>query len=327
MEKIKKLVTSLSKGTDHTLCILNGVLGDILEKGNTPLAMKMKLYVENKPVSMTKKSLSEIKLSNNKKICILAHGSCGSIKGWNFKEDPSNNYGSLLKKEKEITPFFLRYNSGLHISTNGKRLSDLLEKLVCHHPEKISELVLVGHSMGGLVFRSACHYGQKEKRKWVKLVTKIFYLGSPHLGTHLEKLGKLTTTVLSQIPNPVTKAIVSLGNLRSAGIKDLRHGYLIDEDWQQKNADNLFYRHENRIPLLDTADHYLICGTLSKVADSKMGRFFGDGMVHPASGMGRGLFSSNDIPFLKHHCKIILGISHARLQRSPRVYEQIREWM
>ncbi len=326
LKKIPKIFASLSKVTERSLCILNGVLGDTLEKRNAALAMKMRLYIADKPLTMAKRSLRKINLPENGKICILAHGSCGSEKGWGFKDNSSIHYGSLLEKDRGFTSFFLRYNSGLHISTNGKRLSDLLEKFILSYPRKIREIVLVGHSMGGLVFRSACHYGQKENKKWVKLVRKVFYLGSPHLGTHFEKLGKLTTTLLNQIPNPITKALVFLGDLRSAGIKDLRHGYLVDEDWKKKNADRLFYWHENKTPLLKKANHYLICGTLSKVADSKMGRLFGDGLVHPASARGRSLFTLNPIPFLEEHCKIIPGISHTHLQRSARVYEQIRKW-
>ncbi|MBI2336132.1 MAG: hypothetical protein HYU97_05165 [Deltaproteobacteria bacterium] len=315
---MKSFFTSLPKKVDRILCVVNGVIGDTLEKSKTRLAIKMKLYMAGGPLTLSKNSLSKITPPDTGKICILAHGSCGSEKGWGFSHDMSTNYGSLLQKDFGYAPFFLRYNSGMHISTNGRHLSNLLEKFMGCYPGKIGEIVLVGHSMGGLVFRSACYYGQKEKRRWIKFIRKIFYLGTPHLGTHLEKLGKLTTVILNQIPNPITKAIVILGDLRSAGIKDLRHGYVIDEDWQKKNAGDLFYWHQNKPPLLKKVDHYLICGTLSKVANSKMGRWFGDGLVHLASGTG--------IPFLQDHCKIIPRISHEHLQRSARVYEQIREW-
>ena len=108
--------------------------------------------------------------------------------------------------------------------------------------------------------------------------------------------------------------------------KDLRHGYLTDEDWRGKNADSVFYWHQTKTPLLKKASHYLICGTLSKVANSRMGRLFGDGLVHPASGTGQGLFSSSTIPFLRDHCKVIPGISHQHLRRSGKVYGQIKAW-
>lgn len=273
--------------------------------------------------------LSSSKISGSGKICILAHGSCGSEMGWTFFDEASGektDYGSLLERDFGFAPLYLRYNSGLHISTNGKRLSALLEKLIASSPTKIREVVLVGHSMGGLLFRSACHYGQKENRKWIRLVSKVFYLGSPHLGTHWEKLGKLTTTVLNTIPTPVTRLISTLGELRSAGVKDLRHGYVTDEDWRRKNANDLFYRHRNRTPLLETAGHYLICGTLSKVPGSKIGSLLGDGLVPTASGTGQGYFPSSAIPFRKEHCRILLGISHYRLQKSLRVYEQMKQW-
>lgn len=323
---MKKLLRSLPQKALPLLSVVNGVIGDTLEKRKTGLAIKMKLYSKDKVLILTKKSLSKIELPSSGRICILAHGMCGTEKGWNFKGDTFSNYGSLLEKDKGLTPLFLRYNSGLHISTNGKRLSNLLEKLIRCYPTKVSELMLVGHSMGGLIFRSACHYGEKDKKRWVKLVSKIFYIGSPHFGTHFEKFGKLSMTLLNLIPNPFTKAIASLGDLRSDGIKDLRHGYILDKDWRKKNADNLLYWHENKTPLLKNANHYLICGTLSKDANSKWGRLVGDGLVHPASGTGKGLISSNNIPFLEHHCKIISGISHPHLQRSRRVYEQILKW-
>lgn len=326
MKKIHKFVTSLANGSERALCVLNGVLGDTLAENKVGLALRMALFDGRGPITLTRQALRRKLGTDAGKICILAHGSCASEKGWEYKKQRGLNYGTFLQKDFGYTPFFLRYNSGLHISTNGKHLSDLLEKFTARYPQAVNEIVLVGHSMGGLVFRSACFYGEKENRNWVRHVTKIFYLGSPHLGTHLEKLGKLTTTVLNCIPNPVTKMIVSLGDLRSAGVKDLRHGYLTDEDWKGKNADSLFYWPANNTPLLKHADHYLICGTLSRVAESRMGRLFGDGLVHPASGTGRGWAKNRAIPFLDDNCKVFAGISHNELQRNARVYKQIHEW-
>lgn len=326
MKQLRNFSKAFVKGRNRTIAILNGIFGDSLEKHQSSFSTKMKIYAGNKPLVLTKKALSEAGLPINGKICFLAHGMCGSEKGWNFKEDPSLNYGSLLEKDTGLAPLFLRYNSGLHISENGKRLSEMLEKLVLHYPTQVSELVLVGHSMGGLVFRSACYYGEKEKKRWVRLVKKVFYLGSPHLGNHFELLGKITTSVLSLIPNPITKALVTLGDLRSAGIKDLRHGYITDEDWSAEKANDLFYWHENKIPLLKTAKHYLICGTIAKNSDSKWGRLVGDGVVHPASATGKSLFTSSPIPFAKENCRTFSETSHIELQKSLRVYEQIRAW-
>ena len=77
----------------------------------------------------------------------------------------------------------VRYNTGLHVSENGRGLARLLDEMVEEWPCQLEELVLIGHSMGGLVARSACHYGAS----WTDRVRHVFCLGSPHLGADLEK--------------------------------------------------------------------------------------------------------------------------------------------
>ena len=231
MSKIQKIFTTLARGKDRALSIVNGIIGDTFEKKKSSFAIQMEFFAEGKPpdgkpLLLTKTALAKMNLPQTGKISILTHGNCASQTSWGFKGNPSKNYGLLLQKDAGFTPFFVRYNSGLHISTNGKRFSDLLEKLVRFYPVEVTDIVLIGHSMGGLIYRSACHYGEKEKKKWVKLTKKIFYLGSPHLGTHFEKFGKLTTTILSQIPNLTTKVLARLIDLRSDGIKDIRHPYI-----------------------------------------------------------------------------------------------------
>jgi hypothetical protein len=49
-------------------------------------------------------------------------------------------------------------------------------------------------------------------------------------------------------------------------------------------------------------------------------------MVHPGSGIGKGLLPSSRIPFVEDHCKIFPGLSHYNLLKSMKVYRQIREW-
>lgn len=318
------LVVSLSGERLGYLSVLNGVIGDMLEGRKNRYSIPMALYAGEERQPITESSLDQLDLAEGGRIAILAHGSCNSEKDWGFDHAPLTDYGSLLRDDLGFSPFYLRYNSGLHISTNGRRLAALLEDLVRRYPQRVEEIVLIGHSMGGLIFRSACYYGRR--KSWVKRVKKIFYLGSPHFGTHFEKFGKLTTTLLRVIPTIPTKALAAFIELRSAGIKDLRHGYLIDQDWQEENADDLLYIHQNKIPLLETADHYLICGTLSRSADSRIGRLFGDGMVHPGSGIGKGLLPTSRIPFPEDHCKVFPGISHYKLLKSRKVYRQLKAW-
>jgi len=71
-----------------------------------------------------------------------------------------------LRDDLGYSPVFLRYNTGLHVSVNGRTLAEILELLQDQWPVPITELVLIGHSMGGLVARSACHYGAELQHGW-----------------------------------------------------------------------------------------------------------------------------------------------------------------
>ncbi|UQX13161.1 hypothetical protein [Candidatus Mycobacterium methanotrophicum] len=41
--------------------------------------------------------------------------------------------------------------------------------------------------MGGLVARSACHYGAQQQHGWTDAISHVVRLGSPHPGADLEK--------------------------------------------------------------------------------------------------------------------------------------------
>ena len=42
---------------------------------------------------------------------------------WDFPGDPDTTYGSLLARDHGVTPIYLRYNTGQHISVNGRELA------------------------------------------------------------------------------------------------------------------------------------------------------------------------------------------------------------
>ena len=127
-----------------------------------------------------------------------------------------------------FTPVYLRYNTGLHISDNGQQLADMLAQLQLLWPGPIDELALVGHSMGGLVVRSACYYGARQHHSWTAAVRHVVCLGSPHLGADLEKAVNVAAWALARLPE--TRAIAGLSTRASCGPKDLRFGSCRDED-------------------------------------------------------------------------------------------------
>ena len=161
---------------------------------------------------------------------VLAHGLCMNDRQWRRKE---HDHGAALAADAGFTPVYLHYNSGLHVSTNGRAFAGLLEALLGTWPVPVDELVIVGHSMGGLLARSAYHYSGVAGHAWPRHLRKIVFLGTPHHGTAFERGGNWVTVTLGV--SRYTVAFACLGKIRSAGITDLRYGSLLDEDWEYRD--------------------------------------------------------------------------------------------
>jgi triacylglycerol lipase len=309
---------------------LNAVLGDYLERRGNALAIQMSFYHEGVALRLSAESLHAAHLDGSPRVVVLVHGLGQTEACWSFRTDPSSvdgpatsvTYGSSLRDELGLTPFYVRYNTGRRISQNGRDLALLLEQLVLVSPDAIADITLIGHSMGGLVIRSACHYGVALAHTWPQRLRRAFYLGSPHLGSPFEKAGNLATLVLGAIDNPVVRLVHEVADLRGAGIKDLRDGSLLDEDWQPSAAGVPGTRPPSAVPLPAGVAHYFVAGTLTQSQGHLATLLFGDALVRlpsaldPARGAG--------LP--PEHWAILPGILHMNLSRSPEVYARIRAW-
>ncbi len=221
-----------------------------------------------------------------------------------------------------FTPVYLRYNTGLRISENGRALARLLDELLAAWPCGVAELVLVGHSMGGLVARSACHYAELEGRRWTDAVRHVFCLGTPHLGADLEKGVNALGWALGRLPE--TKPIETFLNARSVGIKDLRFGSCIEEDWRDCDPDEFLRDRCREVPFLPDANYYFVGATLS---DGPLGALLGDLLVRLPSASGKGNGRGRSIPFEVDKGHELSGLNHFDLLNHPAVYEQIRAWI
>jgi pimeloyl-ACP methyl ester carboxylesterase len=276
--------------SNAALAALNAAVGDRLVADDSPLAITMALRVGGSDVSATREILAAEYPDASSKVVVFLHGLGETENAWRrhaeqHHEDKVATYGSRLADELGFSPLYVRFNTGLHISENGRRLSRLLTDVLAAWPRAIDEVVLIGHSMGGLVARSACHYGADSNEPWVPLVRDAFYLGSPHLGAPLERLVGFVGWALSK--SSQARPWVTLVSARSAGVKDLRFGYILDDDWRGCDPDTCLEDHRHDVPLLATANHYMISATVTTDPDHPLGRILGDLLVQPASAHGR----------------------------------------
>ena len=315
---------------DHAIGALNAVVGDRLERARNGLRMRMEFRHRGRPLALETEALRRAYPAAARKIAVFVHGLAGNERVWRFYSeehhgDRRTTYGSLLERDLGYSPLYVRYNSGLHISENGGLLADTIGTLVHAWPVPLDEIVLVGHSMGGLVARSACHQGKQRGNGWVDRVRHIFCLGTPHLGAPLEKIGNVTGWILNAFD--VTRPFGSIVNGRSVGIKDLRFGYLVEEDWRGRDLDDLLEDNRQDIPFLDSAAHYFIAATVTEDPNHPVGFLLGDALVRFPSASGRGARLARGMPFRAEHGRHLGPMTHLRLLNHPAVYDQIRLWL
>ncbi len=304
---------------------LNGMYGDAFERRGNQLALTMSLRRDGQDVDVSPAGLRDAFPDATPRLAVFIHGLCETDDGWRLRADRHAPYGVRLREELGYTPLYVRYNTGRHVSENGRDLARLLETAVDGWPGDVSEIVLIGHSMGGLVARSACHYSTDGA--WCGKVRHVFTLGTPHLGAPLERAAHAGSAALARLPE--TRGLARVLNARSAGIKDLRYGYLVDECWLDEDPDVVLRDTSREIPFLETANHYFVSATLSRDADAPVGRLIGDLLVLRPSAWahGKNQKRSERMRFPIDHYQHVGGANHFDLLNHPAIYEQIKRWV
>jgi pimeloyl-ACP methyl ester carboxylesterase len=266
---------------------LNGVIGDYLAETNNPLAIEMRVHRVDETAPKPR-------------IVVFVHGSSMNRQAWE------------AARELDATPLHVDYNSGLHISTNGRALSAELDALVRSWPVAVESIALVGHSMGGLVARSACHYARVANQGWLRHLRALVFLGTPHHGAPLERGGNWLETLLGV--TPYSAPLAKLARLRSAGVTDLRFGYLIDEHWQGRDRFALGRDARTPVPLPDG----VACCTVAAEDD---------GLVPVASALGEHADPSLRLDFAPDRRVVVKSCGHIGMLRSPEVWDHVGRWL
>ena len=311
-----------SPARESLVAALNGVLGDYLSETGNPLAIAMHLRRGGKALELTREALAAAIPQPRGKLVVLAHGLCMNDLRW---ERDGHDHGVDLAKHLGCTAIYLHYNTGLHISTSGHAFADQLEALVAAWPVPLEELTIVAHSMGGLVARSAYHYAKTAGSAWPHKLRKIVFLGTPHHGAPLERGGHWIDILLGK--TPYTAPFTRLGKIRSAGITDLRHGSVLDEDWE--GHDRFAHGKDTRrpLPLPEGVQCYAIAATTGESAKALRGHLIGDGLVPVPSALGQHRDPRFTLAFPESHQWIVTGTGHLDLLSRADVYERIRGWL
>ncbi|MGO1749646.1 MAG: esterase/lipase family protein [Marinobacter sp.] len=302
---------------------LNGVCGDHLEASNNPLEIPMHFRDSHgEKVLLGSENVSATIPNASPRIVVLVHGLCLSHEYW--KGHSKGNLGTELQRASGYTPVYLNYNTGRHISSNGKELSKQLQELVEAWPVEIEELTLIGHSMGGLVIRSATWYGSELNMGWVKLLTSALYLGSPHHGAALAKAGNLLTFVMKKFRYASPFAF---GQHTSAGIKDLRHGNLLDEDWEGIDQDDFHPDYRKPVPLREGTRHYFIAAAIGNQVSDFPSTMVGDLLVRLDSAKGHHSDDLKKLSIRPENCRVFEKLNHLDLLDNKVVHDQILKWL
>jgi len=341
---------ALGAWVDRAEGALNGVIGDFLVASGNPLATTMSVRRGGRSLPLEREALARVLPDATSKLCIFIHGlaNCdfvwlppvagaegassdgGGADGAGSDGAGSDGivgplrFGEILSRELGYTSLYLRYNTGLHISENGGALAELLGDLVAAYPVDVTQIALVGHSMGGLVAQSASHYAEKLAAPWLPRLTHVLSIGSPHFGAPLARAGHLASAIAARFDTAATQVSAKVLRARSAGIQDLSTGRSLQEDWQGFEADaNLFVA--QRCPFVAGVAYGYVAARFRPTDAGPLGEWVGDLLVHVPSASGFHADPERHIPFHMGH--VVDGAHHAALTTHPDVYRQLRRFL
>lgn len=308
---------------------VNGFLGDRISERQPALAPQMRMRLHGGRLRRVPANLAADAADSGTatgRILVFLHGLCETDLCWSFAAekrwgDRTCTYGSRLRDDDGWTPIYLNFNTGVRVSANGREFAEMMEELVHAWPVPVTEIALVGHSLGGLVARGAAHQANLLDHDWLEPLRHIVGLGAPHLGAPLERFANWGTHRLARLPE--TRPFATWLNQRSVGIKDMRYGALLEEDWTGYDPDELLTDRCTPAVLLPGVAYSVASATLSR---EPYGLFAHDLLVQHSSAHGIGKVRS--IPFDQSRTFHLGGRKHHfDLLADKRVYDQLRSWL
>ncbi len=304
-------------GMRRLRAIVNGVLGDHLRASGNPLAIPMRLRFDGKPLEITHEQLAALPTATAPRILLIVHGLCMAPDQW---QRNGHDHGAAIAEEFGWLPIHLEYNSGLHVSQNAREMSALLQQLFDAWPVEIERFAILAHSMGGLIARSALHQAQAAGMDWCNRLDDLVFLGTPHHGAPLERVGHGVDRLLGA--SPYSAPFAMLGTTRSAGIVDLRRGDLLESDWRDGHANP-----RTPIPLPAGVRCRAVAAALHEPASKRARHWIGDGLVPLSSALGEHPEPEHALNLPPSSQLVVDDAGHFDLLDDARVYQQLRVWL
>lgn len=277
------------------LGIVNGIAGDRLGQEQSTLEIPLSLRHDGRDVAPTRQGLRAAYGSGHQRVVVFVHGLVETEHAWRFRSrqrwgEPGVSYPSLLAAQTDWLPLLVRYNTGAPIRANADAFAALLGEVVRCWPGPLHDVVIVGHSMGGLVALQAVAHGDPA---WTRLVRSVITVGSPREGAPLERFAVVAEEVAES--SGLGRWFGGLVGMRSDGIRDLRHPI-------------------THPPLPDWVAEYAVLATLTPDSWHPALPRVGDGLV--------------PVPAQRsEHTVVVPGLHHLDLLNHPTVYAQLRAWL
>ena len=281
---------------------LNGMWGDRIERDHAALALGMDLRHGG---------------GETDRIAVFVHGLCETDTSWRLGGRPT--YGERLREDLGHTPVYARYNTGRHISDNGRALAAALDALVAAGRSRSTSSCSSGTRWAGSSPAAPATTASATAHLDRSALRHVVCLGSPHLGAPLERAAAHGSH--AALPAARDRAARRLLTVRSAGVKDLRYGACLEEDWRDIDPDEWGPDHCADFPFLPSATYYYVGATVARDKDSPLGRMIGDVLVQFPSASGDGPLRK--LAFEIDHGLHLGGVNHLQLLNHPRVYEQM----
>jgi pimeloyl-ACP methyl ester carboxylesterase len=282
---------------DRTQAVINGIWGDSLghhaERLEVPMGLRDRA---GKPIAV--EDIASAYPTAGPNVVFLVHGFADTERCW-LPVSGRPGLHDVLETNSQLTPVLVRFNTGKSLAENGRLLARLLEDCISVWPVPVQTVAAVGHSMGGLVIRSALTAGKNLDHSWVTKASNIVTLGSPHLGTPIEKLvsGLAVSLGIARDTVPLQEFI----DTRSEGIKDLRLGLAGHE-------------------LPSGIAHHFVAGVVTDRVEHPVGAAVGDLVVRvPSATAGSEAKPSSSV--------VAGGLRHNDLVRNEEVIAQVVAWL